>query len=46
MAGRRYQVRGVPSIVVNGKYLISTSSAGGYENMLKVTNQLVDKEQE
>ncbi len=44
VAGRRYQVRGVPSIVVNGKYLISTSSAGDFENMLKITEQLVDKE--
>lgn len=46
VAGRRYQVRGVPSLIVNGKYLISTSSAGSFENMLKITDQLVDKERE
>ena len=43
-AGRKYQIRGVPSIVVNGKYLVGTDTAGGQENMLKVVNELVDKE--
>ncbi len=44
VAGRRYQVRGVPSIVIEGKYLTGSSIAGSFENMLKVTDQLVDKE--
>lgn len=44
VAGRRYQVRGVPSLVIHGKYLTSSSLSGGFENMLKVTDQLVDKE--
>ncbi len=42
--GQRYKVTGVPAIVVNGKYLISASSAGSFENMLKITDSLVDKE--
>ncbi len=42
--GQRYKVTGVPAIVVNGKYLISASSAGSFENVLKITNSLVDKE--
>ncbi len=44
VAGRRYQVRGVPSLVVKGKYLVGISFAGSFENMLKITDQLVDKE--
>ena len=44
VAGRRYQVRGVPSLVIQGKYLTGSSMAGSYENMLKVTEDLVAKE--
>lgn len=44
LMGRRYQIRGVPSIVVNGKYLTGASIAGSFENMLKATDQLVDME--
>ncbi len=44
LMGRRYQIRGVPSIVVNGKYLTGASIAGSFENMLKATDTLVDKE--
>jgi protein dithiol oxidoreductase (disulfide-forming) len=36
-----YGISGVPSIVVDGKYLVSTSQAGSYENMLKVVDELV-----
>ena len=42
--GQRYKVTGVPAIIVNGKYLVSASSAGSFENMLKITDSLVDKE--
>ncbi|MCZ6526575.1 MAG: thiol:disulfide interchange protein DsbA/DsbL [Gammaproteobacteria bacterium] len=42
--GQRYRVTGVPSVVVNGKYLTSASLAGSYENMLKVVDKLVDRE--
>jgi len=41
---RRYGVRGTPTFIVAGKYRVSPSSAGGYENSLKVVRALVDKE--
>lgn len=44
LMGRRYQIRGVPSIVVNGKYLTGASIAGSFENMLKATDELVARE--
>lgn len=37
-------VRGTPSIIVNGKYRISTNKAGGFENMVKLARYLVNKE--
>jgi len=40
----RYGIRGVPSVIVNGKYRLSGSLAGSYENVLKVLDVLVDKE--
>ena len=40
----RYGLQGVPAIVVNGKYRITGSAAGSYENMIKVTEGLVEKE--
>ncbi len=36
-----YGISGVPSIVVDGKYMVSTTQAGNYENMLKVADALV-----
>ena len=39
-----YQIQGVPSIAVNGKYLTSGSMAGSYDNMIKIINHLVEKE--
>jgi protein dithiol oxidoreductase (disulfide-forming) len=42
--GQRYKVTGVPAIVVNGKYMVSGTTAGSFENVLKITNALVDKE--
>ena len=41
---KAYQIQGVPSVVVNGKYLTSASMAGSYDNMLKITNYLIAKE--
>ena len=41
---RAYKVSGVPAIVVNGKYLVSASSAGGQENVFKVVDYLIEKE--
>jgi len=41
---RRYGVRGTPTFIVAGKYRVSPSTAGGYENSLKVVQALVDKQ--
>ena len=41
---RNYRVSGVPAIVVNGKYLVDASSAGGQHNIFKVVDYLLEKE--
>jgi thiol:disulfide interchange protein DsbA len=41
---KAYRIQGVPSMVINGKYLTSGSMAGSYDNMVKITNYLVEKE--
>lgn len=41
---KAYQIQGVPSVVINGKYLTSGSMAGSYDNMIKITNYLIKKE--
>lgn len=41
---RRSGIEGVPAVVVNGKYRIDAQSAGGYANMLKVVDFLVERE--
>jgi thiol:disulfide interchange protein DsbA len=41
---RNYRVSGVPAIVVNGKYLVDASSAGGQQNIFKVVDYLLEKE--
>ncbi|MEM7253197.1 MAG: thiol:disulfide interchange protein DsbA/DsbL [Pseudomonadota bacterium] len=40
----RYGIRGVPAVIVNGKYRVSASMAGGYGNMLKVVDALIEIE--
>ena len=40
----RYGIRGVPTVIVNGKYRVSGSLAGSYANMIKVLDILVAKE--
>lgn len=42
--GRRYQAKGVPAIIVNGKYRISAQTAGGNAKVFKVVDQLVQQE--
>jgi thiol:disulfide interchange protein DsbA len=42
--GSRYKVTGVPAVIVNGMYMVSGSTAGSFENVLKVVDSLVDKE--
>lgn len=40
----RYNVSGVPVVMVNGKYRVSARTAGSNSNMLKVIDYLVAKE--
>jgi protein dithiol oxidoreductase (disulfide-forming) len=42
--GARYGITGVPALVVNGKYRVTGPSAKSQENMLTVTNQLIQQE--
>jgi len=39
-----YKLNGVPAVAVNGKYLVSASMAGSYDNMVKIMNYLIEKE--
>ncbi|GAA3997100.1 thiol:disulfide interchange protein DsbA/DsbL [Comamonas faecalis] len=39
-----YQVEGTPAIGVAGRYYTDGSMAGGFERMVQVTNQLVERE--
>ncbi len=41
---RRYGHRGVPAVVVNGKYLVSASMAGSNERMVEIIRFLVARE--
>ena len=40
----RYGLRGVPALIVNGKYLISGSTAGTYPRVLEVADALIARE--
>jgi len=40
---RGYKITGTPELVIDGKYRISSTTAGGHEGMLKVAQYLVDK---
>ena len=40
----RAKITGVPSMLVNGKYMVNTTMAGGQEGMLAVVDYLVAKE--
>ncbi|MFK0085685.1 thiol:disulfide interchange protein DsbA [Pseudomonas sp. NPDC090755] len=41
---KKYDVKGVPAMVVNGKYLFDLGTAGGPEGVLNVADQLIAKE--
>ncbi|MDZ7735190.1 MAG: thiol:disulfide interchange protein DsbA/DsbL [Gammaproteobacteria bacterium] len=43
---RRYEVTGVPAVVVNGKYVTSGPLARSYEGMIQTINELIDKERD
>jgi len=40
----KYGVKGVPAIIVNGKYRLSTEKSGGYKQMMQVVDYLIEKE--
>jgi thiol:disulfide interchange protein DsbA len=42
--GRRYNIRSVPVIVVNGKYATDAPDIRNYDEMISVTNELVERE--
>jgi thiol:disulfide interchange protein DsbA len=41
---KKYEISGVPTMIVNGKYRFDVGSAGGAEQALKLADTLVDKE--
>lgn len=41
---RRYRVSSVPTVIVNGKYSASASSAGDYPTLMELIDELVDSE--
>jgi thiol:disulfide interchange protein DsbA len=41
---KKYEITGVPSMVVNGKYRFDLGTAGGPEGVLNVADQLIEKE--
>ncbi|NLQ17514.1 thiol:disulfide interchange protein DsbA/DsbL [Marinomonas sp. M1K-6] len=43
---RAYGARGVPGIIVNGKYLVSAETANGNENIFNVVDFLIEKERQ
>ncbi|MDX5410506.1 MAG: thiol:disulfide interchange protein DsbA/DsbL [Thauera sp.] len=40
---RAMKIQGVPSVVVDGKYLTSASMSGSHENTLKVAEELIER---
>lgn len=43
-AGQGYGLTGVPVIIVNGKFRVSASTAGGNTQLIEVLNLLIEKE--
>ncbi|VVN26192.1 thiol:disulfide interchange protein DsbA [Pseudomonas fluorescens] len=41
---KKYEISGVPTLVVNGKYRFDVGSAGGAEQALELADKLIDKE--
>lgn len=39
-----FKIQGVPSVVINGKYISTGSMAGSYDNLIKIIDYLVKKE--
>lgn len=43
---KQYQISGVPAVIVNGKYFVDASSAGGQNKIFGVVNYLIEKERQ
>jgi len=43
---RAFKISGVPALIVQGKYVVSASTAGGQEQMIKVVDYLIEKERQ
>jgi len=43
---QRYRIQSVPLLVTNGKYLTQGSEVNNFEEMLAVTDELVDRERQ
>jgi len=43
---RDYKLTGVPSMVINGKYLTSASHTGTFEDLINTMNMLIEKERQ
>ena len=41
---RRYQISGVPAVVINGKYVSGADKVGGYENLIALMDDLAAQE--
>lgn len=41
---KTYRLQGVPSVVVNGKYITSGSMSGSYDNLIKIMDHLIEQE--
>ena len=46
LLGRDYKIRGVPALVVDGRYLTSPSMAGGAQQAIAVLQQLIERARE
>ena len=44
MVGKNYKITGVPTVVVDGKYLTGSAMAGSNQNLITVINRLIEKE--
>lgn len=40
---RRHRIPGVPALVIDGRYLISISDDGRFDDQLEIANELIDK---
>ncbi|TPD55181.1 MAG: thiol:disulfide interchange protein DsbA/DsbL [Thalassolituus maritimus] len=41
---RAFEISGVPTLIVNGQYIVDASSAGSQEDMVKVVDYLIEQE--